>query len=101
MDFIGSFPEYRGYDYLWVVICRMTSMVHLIPVTMRITAKELSWEYLMGIMKLHGLLSLIVSDRDSKFTSKWWRELHRLLGAKLLMSTSFHPQTDGQSEQAI
>ena len=87
--------------HLWVVICRMTSMVHLIPVTTRITAKELSWEYLTGIVKLHSLPSLIVSDRDSKFTSKWWRELHRLLGAKLLMSTSFHPQTDGQSERAI
>ncbi len=101
MDFVGPFPESRGYDYLWVVICRMTSMVHLIPVTTRITAKELSWEYLKEIVRLHGLPSSIVSDRDSKFTSKWWRELHRLIGAKLLMSTSFHPQTDGQSERAI
>jgi hypothetical protein len=101
MDFVGPFPESKGYNYLWVIICRMTSMVHLIPVTTRITAKKLSWEYLMGIVRLHGLPSSIVSDRDSKFTSKWWRELHRLLGAKLLMSTSFHLQTDGQSERAI
>ena len=57
--------------------------------------------YMHEVVRLHGLLSSIVSDRDSKFTSRWWKELQRLLGAKLLMSTSFHPQTDGQSERAI
>ena len=101
MDFVGPFPESKGCDYLWVVICRMTNMVHLIPVTTRVTASELSWIYLREIVRLHGLPSSIVSDRDSKFTARWWRELHRILGAKLLMSTSFHPQTDGQSERAI
>jgi hypothetical protein len=100
MDFIGPFPESRGFNYLWVIICRMTSMVHLIPVNTTTTASELSWIYLREIVRLHGLPSSIVSDRDSKFTSKWWRELHKLLGAKLLMSTSFHPQTDGQTERA-
>ena len=43
---------------------------------------------------------MIVSDHDSKFTLKWWRTLHQVLGAKLLLSTSFHPQTDGQTERA-
>ncbi|GLB44699.1 putative retrotransposable element tf2 155 kda protein type 1-like [Lyophyllum shimeji] len=64
------------------------------------TANELSWIYLREIVRLHGLPSSIVSDRDPKFTSRWWRALHKLLGAKLLMSTSFHPQTDGQTERA-
>ena len=100
MDFIGPFPESKGFNYLWVVICRMMSMVHLIPVHTTMTANQLSWVYLREIVRLHGLPSSIVSDRDSKFTSQWWRELHRILGAKLLMSTSFHPQTDGQTERA-
>ena len=51
-------------------------------------------------MQLHGLPNLIVSDHDSKFMSKWWCELHRILEVKLLMSTLFHPQMDGQTECA-
>ena len=101
MDFVGPFPECRGMNYLWVIICRLTSMIHLIPVTTTVTAVELSWKYLREIVRLHGLPGSIVSDRDSKFTSRWWKELHRILGTKLLMSTSYHPQTDGQSERAI
>lgn len=62
-------------------------------------ASELSWIYLKEIVQLHSLPSSIVSDRDTKFTSIWWKELHKLLGTKLLMSTSFHPQTDGQTER--
>jgi len=101
MDFVGPFPEAKGYNYLWVIICRMISRVHLVPITINTTASELSWKYLHEIVRLHGLPSSIVSDRDSKFTSRWWKELQRILGAKLLMSTSFHPQTDGQSERVI
>ena len=76
-------------------------MVHLIPTTTQVTATDLSWKYLREVVRLHGLPGSIVSDRDTKFTSRWWQELHRILGAKLLMSTSYHPQTDGQSERAI
>jgi hypothetical protein len=100
MDFIGPFPKSKGYNYLWVIICRMTSMVHLIPVHTKMKASELSWIYRWEIVRLHGLPSSIISDRDSKFTSKWWRELHRILGTKLLMSTSFHPQMDRQPKRA-
>ena len=98
MDFIGPCPESRGYNYLWVVICCLTSMVHLIPVRMMTTVSELSSIYIREIVRLHGLPSSIVSDRDLKFTSKWWKEVHRILSAKLLMSTVFHPQRDGATE---
>ena len=52
-------------------------------------------------MRLHGLPDTIVSDRDTKFTLIFWREVHQMLGAKLLMSMAFHPQMDGVSERAI
>jgi hypothetical protein len=78
----------------------MTSMVHLIPVHMRMKASELSWIYRQEIVCLHGLPRSIISNRDSKFTLKWWRELHRILGTKLLMSTSYHLQMDRQTECA-
>lgn len=99
MDFIGPFPEAENKNYLWVVMCRLTSMVHLIPIRTDTTATELSEIFIKEIVRLHGLPRSIVSDRDSKFTSRWWREVHRLLGAKLLMSTAFHPQTDGATER--
>ncbi len=101
MDFVGPFPPSRNFDYLWVVICRLTSMVHLIPITTTIKASELASRFLREVVRLHGLPKSIVSDRDPKFTSAFWRETHRMLGVKLLMSTAFHPQTDGASERSI
>jgi len=100
MDFIGPFLEVNGYNYLWVVICRMTSMVHLIPVNTKTTVSQLSTIYVWEIIQIHRLPSLIISDQDPKFMLKWWCELHRIMGTKLLMSTSFHPQMDGAMERA-
>jgi hypothetical protein len=76
-------------------------MVRLVPVTTQVTAKELAKLFLDQVWKFHGLPNAIISDRDSKFVSRFWREVHRLLGTKLLMSTAYHPQTDGSSERAI
>ena len=101
MDFVGPFPESDGFDYLWVIICRLTNQCHLTPISVRTTATDLAWYYLRDIVRLHGMAKSIVSDRDAKFTSRFWRELHRAMGTKLLMSTSFHPQTDGHSERVI
>jgi hypothetical protein len=101
MDFVGPFPECMGYDHLLVVICRLTSLVHLIPTTTSAKATEIAWLFLKDIVRLHGLPKTIVSDCDPKLVSKFWRELHRLMGVKLLMSTAYHPQTDAMGERAI
>jgi hypothetical protein len=104
MDFVGLFPEVikNGvfYNYLWVVICHLTSMVHLIPVNTSTTASELAWIFIREIVCLHRLPKTIVSDRDSKFMSKFWMKTHCILEVKLLLSTSFHSQTDGATERA-
>lgn len=75
MDFVGPFPEVAGddgrqFNYLWVIVCHMTSMVHLIPVHTTMTVRQLSGIYMREVVRLHGLPSSIVSDRDPKFTSK-------------------------------
>src|ERR1700723_214958 len=100
MVFIGPFPKSHGFNCLWVVICRLTSMVHLIPINTMTTASELTSLYVKEVVRLHRLPHFIVSNRDSKFTSKFWKETHQLLGIKLLMSTVFHPQMDGATERA-
>ena len=101
MDFVGPFLESLGKNYLWVIICCLTSQVHLIPINTMIKTIDLAHEFLKQIVRLHGLPTSIVSDWDTKFMSIFWMELHWLLGVKLKLSTSFHPQTDGQSEWMI
>jgi transposase InsO family protein len=100
IDFIGPLPKSGEYDYVTVVIDRLTSMVHILPCVSTIRTSEFAHLFYKEIVRLHGLPESIVSDRDTKFTSKFWQELHRLLGTKLLMSTAFHPQTDGATERA-
>ena len=100
MDFMGPLPLSRGYNYLLVVIDCLMLQVHLVPTTTRVTTKQVAWIFLTEVVRHHGVPDSIVSDRDTKFTSTFWRELHQLMGTKLLMSTAFHPQTDGVTEQA-
>src|SRR5258708_21912227 len=79
----------------------LTSQAELVPVNTATKTLELAYEFLSHVVRLHGLPTSIVSDRDTKFTSLFWTELHRLLGIKLKLSTAFHPQTDGQMERMI
>jgi transposase InsO family protein len=55
--------------------------------------------YVQNVVRLHGVPSAIISDRDSRFTSRFWQSLQKEMGAKLKFSTAFHSQTDGQSER--
>ena len=100
MDFMGPLAQSQGNDYLLVTIDWLTSQVHLAPTTTWVTAKEVAWLFLKEVMRLHGVPESIVSDCDTKFTSTFWHELHKLMGTKLLMSTVFHPQMDGATEWA-
>ena len=74
------------------------SQLHLVPITMMVTTRGVMWLILKEVMRLHGIPESIVSNRDTKFTFIFWKELHRLMGSKLLMSTTFHPQMDGATE---
>ena len=101
MDFVGPFPKSKGFDFLMVILDRLSSMVHLIPTNTTTTALDIAWLWLDNIVRLHGLPDTMVSDRDPRFISRFWTELHRLIGVKLLKSTAYHPQTDGASERAV
>ena len=100
MDFMGPLPQSQGNDYLLIIIDWLALQVHLVPTTMWVTAKEVAWLFLKEVMRLHRVPESIVLDCDTKFTSTFWRELHRLMGTKLLMSTAFHPQMDGATKWA-
>ena len=97
---MGPLLKSNNFDYLLVVIDRLTSQVHLVPTTTMITARGIVWLIIKEVVRLHGISESIVSEWDTKFTSIFWKELNRLMGSKLLMSTAFHPQTDGVTERA-
>ena len=100
MGFITELPVSEGCDQLWVVIDRFTKMAHFLPLGKEgKTAADLAVIFAREVWKNHGLLTDIVSDRDSRFTSETWKEFLRLLGIRPRMSTAFHPQTDGQMER--
>ena len=100
MDFITGLPlTPRGHDSIMVVVDRMSKMVHLIANQQNNTAVQVAQLYQDRVFALHGLPDDIVSDRDSKFTSAFWKNFQKLLGTNINMSTAFHPQTDGQTER--
>jgi hypothetical protein len=100
MDFIVQLPRTkRGHDAIYVVVDKLSKRSYFIPTTTNVTAPQVAKLFLEHVLRNgHGLPEVIVSDRDSKFTSRFWKELWSLLGSKLAMSTAFHPQTDGQTE---
>jgi hypothetical protein len=100
MDFVGPLPKSDTHDYLLVVIDHLMSQVHLMPTNTWVMAKGVAWLFLHEVVHLHGVPDSIISNQDMKFMSIFWCELQRIMGVKLLMSTVFHPQTDGAMEWA-
>ncbi|KAK8554298.1 hypothetical protein V6N12_031263 [Hibiscus sabdariffa] len=102
IDFVTGLPLTPSkQDSVWVIVDRLTKSAHFIPVRTNYTVDKLAKLYISEIIRLHGVPLSIISDRDPKFTSRFWQALHDALGTSLNFSTAFHPQTDGQSERAI
>lgn len=100
MDFVVGLPKTKqGHDAIWVIVDRLTKSAHFLPVSMKYSVDTLSKLYIREVVKLRGIPISIVSDRDARFTSKFWNSFQKAMGTRLDMSTAFHPQTDGQTER--
>ena len=102
MDFITKLPRTpSGYDSIWVIVDRLTKSAHFLPIREDYKMEKLARLYIKEIVCRHGAPVSIISDRDGRFTSRFWQSLHKEFGTQLDMSTAYHPQTDGQSERNI
>ena len=101
LDLITDLPRTkRGHNACVTFVDRFSKMVHVWPCTKQVDSEEMVNIFLQAVFRLHGVPREIVSDRDPRFTAEFWSQIMKRLGAKLMMSTSNHPQTDGQSERA-
>jgi hypothetical protein len=102
MDFITKLPRTSsGHDSIWVIVDRLTKSAHFLPIRETYKVEKLARIYINEIVSRHGVPLSIISDRDGRFTSHFWRALQKHLGTQLDLSTAYHPQTDGQSERTI
>ena len=102
MNFVTGFPTTRNKkDAVWVIVDRLTKSAHFLPIKKGDGVDEIVKVYVNEIVRLHGVPASIVSDRDPRFTSYFWSAFQKALGTRVNMSTSYHPQTDGQSERTI
>ncbi|KAD2805301.1 hypothetical protein E3N88_38678 [Mikania micrantha] len=100
MDFITKLPRTsRNHDSIWVIVDRLTKSAHFIPIREDFSMDRLAKLYVNEIVSQHGVPISIISDRDSRFTSRFWQTLQSALGTQINMSTAYHPQTDGQTER--
>jgi transposase InsO family protein len=99
LDFIEGLPKSDGCDSILVVVDRFTKFAHFIPLRHPFSSSQVAKALWDNVIKLHGVPLTIVSDRDRIFTSHTWREMLQTAGTKLLYSTAYHPQTNGQTER--
>jgi hypothetical protein len=98
MDFVEGFPKISGKSVILTVVDRFSKSAHFIPLGHPYSTALVAKAFFDSIVRLDGLPTSIVSDRDSIFTSNMWKDMFRLTGTILCTSSTFHPQMDGQSE---
>ena len=91
----------RKNNAIWVVVDRLTKSAHFLPFHQGMSLSRMAALYIKEIIRLHGVPISVVSDRDPRFVSRFWQTLQDAMGTKLKFSTSYHPQTDGQSKRTI
>ncbi|GJU74115.1 putative reverse transcriptase domain-containing protein [Tanacetum coccineum] len=96
-----SLPRCSGHDTIWVIMDRLTKSIHFLPMREDYKMERLSRLYFNEIVARYGVLFSIISNCDSRFTSRFWQSMQEALGTRLDMSTVYHPQTDGQSDHTI
>ena len=96
IDFITKFlGTTRQHDSIMVVVDKLTKVAYFIPIKSTHKAANIAYIYMKEISRLHGIPKAIVSQRDSKFTSNFWKRLFKEFGTNLNFNITYHPQTDG------
>ena len=98
MDFITDLPTVQGKDCIYVFVDILTKYSHLFSIYAHYTASQVVEIFFRDVFRLHGLPRTIVSDQYNRFMGGFWQEIFQLVGTDLTPSTSYHPQTDGQTE---
>ena len=98
MDFVTGLPKSEGNSVIMVIVDRLTKYAHFCALSHPFKASTVATAFMEIVQKLHGSPKIIVSDRDPIFTGHFWIELFSCLGTQLAHSSSYHPQSDGQTE---
>nr|KYP69861.1 Transposon Ty3-I Gag-Pol polyprotein [Cajanus cajan] len=102
MDFVFGLPQtIHKFDSIWVIVDKLTKSANFLPINIRYSLEKLIELYIREIVRLYGVPSSIISNRDPRCASRFWGSLHHALGAKLRLNSTYHPQTDGKLERTI
>ena len=98
MDFITQLPESNGYDAVLVIVDKLTKFAIFIPTVTTIDEEGSAQLFFDQVVTKYGIPRQIVSDRDARWTSSFWKEICKRMNVKRALSTAHHPQSDGQTE---